>query len=156
MHLSDGSRVLEIGCGPGFFSQRIAASLPLGRLTLLDLQPAMLELAEQRLAGRRHVSFVTGDASALPFARAFDVVFIAAMLGEVPDRETCVAGLRRVLQPGGVAIVAETRRDSDFIPLAKLRDLFDRHGFSFEGRHGISWQYVARFRPRESVVPDTG
>src|SRR5436305_4345406 len=42
LRLSPGDRVLEVGCGPGFFSPMIARRLSAGHLTLLDAQAPML------------------------------------------------------------------------------------------------------------------
>jgi ubiquinone/menaquinone biosynthesis C-methylase UbiE len=145
--LSADDRVLEVGSGPGFFSPLIAAAVPRGHLVLVDLQAGMLEAARPRLAGCANVSLAQADATALALASGqFDAVLLATMLGEVPDADACIEEVRRVLRPGGVVAIAETRRDSDFIALPTLRALLERHGFSFVDRHGIAWQYVARFR----------
>ena len=138
--------VLEVGCGPGFFSPDLAAAVPRGKLVLLDLQPEMLRLARERLGGRANVGYVASDAQALPIASdRFDAAFLATMLGEVPDPGACLDEVRRILKPGGVLAVAETRRDSDFIGLADLRALVEPHRFAFRGRSGHAWQYVAHF-----------
>jgi ubiquinone/menaquinone biosynthesis C-methylase UbiE len=142
--IQPGNRVLEIGCGPGFFSPELASVCSPGLLVALDLQSDMLVLARGRLASTGAV--VSADALTLPFpAECFDTVFVATMLGEVPDAEGAVRELRRVLVPGGTASFVETRRDSDFIGLAALRRLVEPVGFGFTARRGPSWQYVANF-----------
>jgi ubiquinone/menaquinone biosynthesis C-methylase UbiE len=147
MRLPSDARVLEIGPGPGFFSPVIARTVEGGALVLMDVQLEMTQLARGRLTGHTNVTYVQGDAAALPFRSGqFDAVFLATMLGEVPDRDGCLGQVHRVLRRGGVLTVAETRRDSDFIPMMELRELLERHGFSLMDRHGIRWQYTARFR----------
>jgi ubiquinone/menaquinone biosynthesis C-methylase UbiE len=149
LQLDPESAVIEIGCGPGFFSPELAASVPRGRLVLFDLQPEMLPLARERLAGYTNVAYVAGDAQSLPFGGAqFDTAFLATMLGEVPDPTACLEEVHRILRPGGVMGIAETRRDSDFIGLAALRALVESRGFTFRSRDGIPWQYVACFTRR--------
>jgi ubiquinone/menaquinone biosynthesis C-methylase UbiE len=146
MGLAGGDRVLEVGSGPGFFSPLIAEAVPSGRLVLVDLQAGMLQAARPRLARFANVSFAQTDAQALGLAAAqFDAVLLATVLGEVPDPDGCVDEVRRVLRPGGLLTIAETRRDSDFLALPTLRALVERHGFSFLDRRGVAWQYVARF-----------
>jgi arsenite methyltransferase len=121
MGLSPDSTVLEVGSGPGFFSAFIARGID-------------------------NVSFAQADACSLPVGTGrCDAVLLATMLGEVPDRDGCIHETRRVLQSGGHVTIAETRRDSDFIPFASVRVLLERHGFSFVDRRGVGWQYVARF-----------
>jgi ubiquinone/menaquinone biosynthesis C-methylase UbiE len=147
MALPADGLVLELGSGPGFFSSSIAEAVPAGHVVLVDLQTEMLDHARRRLMHRPGISLVGADAMQLPFnAGQFDVAIVATMLGEVPDRDTCLAEVRRVLRDRGVLAVAETRRDSDFISLAQLRALVEAHGFQFAGRRGVAWQYVARFR----------
>jgi ubiquinone/menaquinone biosynthesis C-methylase UbiE len=136
-------RILEVGCGPGFFSPYIARAVPQGQVVLLDLQREMLTIAKERV----DAGFVQADATRVPIASAqFDGVFVATMLGEVPDRAACIEEARRLLRPCGVLAIAETRRDSDFIKLSALRALAEPRGFAFAGRRGPSWQYVARFQ----------
>jgi ubiquinone/menaquinone biosynthesis C-methylase UbiE len=150
MQLSADDRVLEIGCGPGYFSPTLAAAVPDGQLVAFDLQREMLVLAGERLerSPSASASTVQGDAMRLSFrARCFDAVLIATVLGEVPDVDECLRDVRRVLRAGGCLSVSETRRDSDFIPLPQLRARVEPHGFELVARTGMRWQYVARFRP---------
>lgn len=145
--VASDSRVLELGCGPGYFSPSLAAVVPAGTLVLADLQADMLVLARGRVAAHHNVRFVQADATRLPLASAaFDAVVIVLMLGEVPDRNACVAECRRVLRSGGVAFFAETRRDGDFIRRTELRNLVEPHGFELDEFRGWSWEYTARFR----------
>jgi ubiquinone/menaquinone biosynthesis C-methylase UbiE len=146
MALKKADAVLEIGCGPGYFSADIAVAVPDGSLTLFDLQPEMLALAEQRLTSFANVRYVQGDAMALPFADAtFDAVLIVFMLGEVPDAERCLAEVVRVVKHGGSVTFGESRRDSDFIPFAKLQERTAGHGLRLADKRGPPWEYTARF-----------
>ncbi|MHA3022722.1 class I SAM-dependent methyltransferase [Mycobacterium sp. BMJ-28] len=147
----DGTeRVLEVGPGPGFFSAEIAKRLPDGRLHLFDLQPQMLEKARRAVqaAGCRNVALHSGDAAAgLPFPDdTFDVAFLAAVLGEVPDKEVCIRGLERVLRPGGLLVFVEAFPDPDRQSVQTLRELVEPHGFVLQGVEGTTWRDVVRFR----------
>ena len=143
MTAAPADRILEVGCGPGFFTPDMTKAVPNGSVVALDLQGEMLAMARPRAAGAR---FVRGDAAVLPFASgAFDGVLVATVVGEVPDRTAFLHELRRVLRRGGVLSVAETRRDSDFVRVDALRTEVASAGFAFHGRNGPRWQYVARF-----------
>ena len=114
---------------------------------LFDLQIEMLQIARDRLRSTP-TTFVQGDGSRLPLRDAsFNAVFIATVLGEIPDQGACLHEVRRILRPSGVFAVAETRRDSDFIAFPTLKALVAQHGFEPVGRRGVRWQYVALFRP---------
>ena len=153
--VASDARVLEIGCGPGYFSPTLASAIPEGQAVLADLQFEMLQLARQRMPTNDNVRFVQLDATRLPFGSAtFDAVLIVLMLGEVPDRERCLSECRRVLRPEGVALFAESRRDGDFIKRAELRSLVEPCGFELEQFRGWSWEYTARFRAVPAEDPN--
>jgi ubiquinone/menaquinone biosynthesis C-methylase UbiE len=138
MALTQTDRVLEIGCGPGYFSRAIATAVPQGSLVLFDLQLAMLEIARWRLPEFANIHFTQGDASSLPFPDAsFDAVLL--VLGEVPDQERCIAEVARVVLRGGSVTFAESRRDSDFIPFVELQTRAEKHGLELAERHGPGW-----------------
>jgi ubiquinone/menaquinone biosynthesis C-methylase UbiE len=139
------ARVLELGCGPGFFSPWVARATS-GTAVLLDLQMEMLQLARDRVRDQDSAVLVQADGTRLPLASSsFDGVLIATVLGEIPDHDGCFREVHRILRDGGVLAVAETRRDSDFIKLEDLKALVEPRGFQFVAKRGIPWQYVARF-----------
>ncbi len=145
------ARVLEIGCGPGYFSPTLALSVPHGQVVLADLQPEMLSLARDRVSAFDHAQLVQLDATRLSFGDAtLDAVLVVLMLGEVPERDRCLSEIRRVLRSGGVVLFVESRRDSDFIRRADLRALVEPHGFELDRFRGWAWEYSARFL----AVPD--
>ena len=133
LQLSPADRVLEVGCGPGFFSPAIARRLPAGHLTLFDAQAAMLEMAEERMAKQRLANFtsVCGSADNLPFAdAAFDVVFMITVLGEVPDRSAATREATRVLRPGGRFSSTEAAGDPDRVKETELNELATAAGLT--------------------------
>jgi SAM-dependent methyltransferase len=101
--------VLEVGPGPGALAVELARRVPDLRLSGLDVDPAMVELARARalregLADR--LEFVVGDVAALPFPDAsFDLVTSSFSAHHWPDGAAGFGEIRRVLRPGGRAIV---------------------------------------------------
>jgi SAM-dependent methyltransferase len=92
----DDKEVLDAGCGKGRFARVLAERNPGARVTGLDLSEAMLRLAP---AG---INKVAGSMNELPFAdSAFDAVYATESLEHAVDIEGAVAGLCRVLKPGG-------------------------------------------------------
>ncbi len=152
--LTGTERVLELGPGPGFYSVEIARRLNDGRLDLFDLQPEMLDKARRHLerAGFRDVGFTTGQAGQeLPFPdNMFDVAFLAAVIGEVPDKRACIRSLRRALKPGGRLVFAETFPDPDRLSVQQLRDLAEPEGFEFVEAVGNRWRDVVCFGNKNS------
>jgi ubiquinone/menaquinone biosynthesis C-methylase UbiE len=147
-------RVIELGPGPGYFSTELARRIPEGRLELFDLQPQMLDKARRALerAGHGNVGYQSGDASGeLPFQDAsFDVAFLAAVLGEVPDKSACLRSLARVLRPGGVLAMVEAFPDPDRLDVSTLRELAEPNGFAFDSCDATTFRDVVRFRRQPS------
>jgi len=134
LHLRVSSRVLEIGPGPGFFSVAVARAIPNGRLELVDIQGEMLQKARRRLrrAGVTNAGFTQANASALPFRPgAFDVAFLVAVLGEVPDQNACLSAIADALRPGGLLSVAELPGDPDALTEQRLRPLTQGTGLEY-------------------------
>lgn len=107
--LADGARVLDAGCGPGWFWEAGAPVLPEQlALTLADISPGMVAEATARCRPLRrwHVDGVVADVQSLPFPDAsFDAVLAMHMLYHVPDQALAIAELHRVLKPGGTLAV---------------------------------------------------
>lgn len=107
--LEAGDRVLDIGCGPGWFWASSALAMPSGlALTLADLSPGMVKEAEARCRPLPFASLdhCTADAAALPFPDAhFDAVIAMHMLYHVPEPARAIAEACRVLKPGGFLAV---------------------------------------------------
>jgi arsenite methyltransferase len=105
-----GERVLDIGSGPGCLLAAIAEAVgPAGAAHGVDPSPAMNALAATRTDGMPWVRIDDGDAVALPYP---DGVFDAAVSTQVheyvADLAVALGELRRVLRPGGRALILDT------------------------------------------------
>jgi SAM-dependent methyltransferase len=109
-----GERVLDIGSGPGYLAAELAARVGRsGSVCAIDPSPSMNALAEQRTAGLPQVAVDVGDALALPFADGhFDAAVCTQVYEYVADVPAALAELRRVLRPGGRALILDTDWDS--------------------------------------------
>lgn len=101
--------VLEVGPGPGHLAVELARRVPALRLIAVDVDTAMVAAARARIEraglGDR-VEVQVGDVAALPFADAsFDLVTSSLSVHHWPDGAAGFAEIRRVLRPGGRAIV---------------------------------------------------
>jgi SAM-dependent methyltransferase len=97
-HARSGMRLLELGCGTGEYTARLAASG--AHIAAIDISADLLHLAERRGLPSRIV-FFRGDAERLPFPDAsFDAVAGNAVLHHL-RLGPALAEVRRVLRPGG-------------------------------------------------------
>ncbi len=106
------AHLLEIGCGPGFYSCRLAARFERLHVTGIDRASEQLTRARTR-ASEKHLancSFENSDVLALDWPRAsFNAVLASRLFTILPEREQALAEMFRVLQPGGRCFVAEPR-----------------------------------------------
>ncbi|WP_329090564.1 methyltransferase domain-containing protein [Actinomadura citrea] len=113
-----GSRVLEAGCGVGAQTVHLVSRSPGVRLTAVDLSRASLDQARARVEASfpaARVRWRCADLRDLPFPdAAFDHVFVCFVLEHLPDPCAALAGLRRVLRPGGTLTVIEGDHGSAF------------------------------------------
>lgn len=129
--LPDSLRVLDVGCGPGEITSRIARQFPGARVIGIDLLEAHLELARQRHADLApHVRFECADAFDLPFEDdRFDLVVCRHMLQAVPEPERVVAEMARVARPGGrLHVLSEDYGLIHFHPVDQDTDVFWHDG----------------------------
>jgi len=102
LKLSDASRLLDIACGPGNFTGKLAEKLPAGGLAVgLDISVPMLTRAVQDNSGPR-TCYVRGDAGTLPFDdETFDAVCCFGALYLMPEPYRIAHEMVRVMRPGG-------------------------------------------------------
>jgi len=129
-----GERILEVGCGTGYYALRVARDLlPDGSLEILDAQPQVLDEAmrgarEQRLV---NVAATLGDARYLPYdTDVFDAAYLVAALGDAQDQDTAMRELARVVRPRGRIVVGELHGDPHRVGFAALRASSARAGLA--------------------------
>jgi len=125
-----GDSVLDLAAGTG------TSAAPLAdrgvRVVACDLSLGMLQVGRRR---RPDVTFVAGDATALPFADAsFDAVTISFGLRNVPDVDGALEEMLRVTRPGGRVVICEFSRPTN----KAFRAVYD--------------QYLAKALPRIAGV----
>jgi demethylmenaquinone methyltransferase/2-methoxy-6-polyprenyl-1,4-benzoquinol methylase len=103
-----GARALDLCCGTGDLSLALRRGYPEAEVVGLDFSAQMLARANEKTRGGRGVPLVQGDATSVPFPDAtFDAVTIAFGLRNLGSVEAGLVEIRRLLKPGGRAIVLE-------------------------------------------------
>ena len=103
LHLLGNENVLDIGCGDGELTYRIAAKVPHGSVIGIDNSEDMIRLAKQNhdASNFPNLSFAVKDVRELDFNDDFDVVFSNACLHWVIDQKLVLNGIYRCLKRGG-------------------------------------------------------
>lgn len=94
--------VLDIGCGIGVLTRRLARLPAVKTVVGVDPAPALLERARELAADIPNITFQEADGRSLPFDdEEFDVVDFDSTLSHVPEPERALAEAYRVLRPSG-------------------------------------------------------
>lgn len=95
-------RILDLGCGPGFFSKELALLYPKAQIVGMDLSFAMLEQARKKQGWRRKWPLVSADMQKMPFATgAFDLVFANQVIHWSSSLGMVFRELNRVMNVNG-------------------------------------------------------
>ena len=107
-----GEKLIELGCGPGFYSCNLAARFPEISVIGIDRSPSQLSWARQKRTalGLGNCRFQSDNVLELSHADdSFDELIASRLFTVLPNRRRAVAEMYRVLRPGGRCFVAEPR-----------------------------------------------
>ncbi len=131
---NDVAIAVDVGCGTGAVTRRLASRSPGTRVVGLEPSPELLEHARTLAEGIDNVTFETGDGAALPFdAGEVEALVYHTVLCHVVEPAKFLDEAMRVLRPGGTLVVC----DADFSkaslsvaegdPLQACAEYFARH-----------------------------
>jgi ubiquinone/menaquinone biosynthesis C-methylase UbiE len=145
MDFKPTDRVLDLGCGTGWASRRLARMVPEGEVVGIDVADEMLRRAEQASSGIANVRYLWGSAEKIPAAdNSFDKVLSVESFYYYADQGKALDELRRVIAPGGrLFILINLYRDNHYsllwvselkVPVqvrseAEYLDMMRQHGF---------------------------
>ncbi|PXF62017.1 MAG: methyltransferase type 11 [Candidatus Methanogaster sp.] len=139
--LGAGQSVLEVGCGPGFFTIPAAKVVgDEGAVYAVDVHPAAIARAEKRIdsAGIRNVTPILSNASdtGLP-DKSVDLAFVFGLLHIAGGIEDALSEVHRVLKPDGALSFEKTRG-----PEKRLIKAVEAGGFVYSERQGRIFRFT--------------
>jgi len=134
LNLKPGERVIDIGCGPGFLCESIAAAVgPTGRVVGVDISDDLIDFATKHKKSDI-IEYRSGDATALPLEPAqFDIAVSTQVIEYVADADAALQEIARVVRPGGHAFIVDTDFDSwvwhaaDAVRMAQIMKGWEMH-----------------------------
>lgn len=110
-YIRQGMTVLDLGCGPGFFTIEMAKLINRsGKVIAADLQKAMLDKVNKKIAGTHLEQFIKlhkcGEKK-IGLTEKVDFVLACYMVHEVPDKENLFLELKSILNPDGIILIIE-------------------------------------------------
>jgi len=110
LNLRIGERVLEVGCGGGYYTSQVARFVgPTGRVCAIDISLDQITVAQQRSAEFAWVECRSADIASAPYGNAqFDAILAVQVLEYVGDLDSGLIQIHRMLRPGGRLVVVTT------------------------------------------------
>ena len=109
--IKEGMTVLDLGCGPGFFTLDIAAMVgPSGKVIASDLQAGMLQKIRDKIRGTAlepRITLQQCREDRVGVTEKADFVLAFYLVHEVPDQEAFFREIGSILKPGGQVLVVE-------------------------------------------------
>ena len=134
--------VADIGAGTGYFSFRLAARVPQGKIYAVDIQQEMLDLIENGKAGGAGSNIVTvlGSESdpKLP-AATVDLILLVDAYHEFEYPREMGEAMVRALKPGGRIALVEYRAEDDAVPIKRLHKMSQRQAKAEMAALGLVW-----------------
>jgi ubiquinone/menaquinone biosynthesis C-methylase UbiE len=112
-YINEGMTVLDLGCGPGFFSIEIARMLNnSGKVISADLQEGMLEKIKEKIKGtelENRIELHKCEDVKTGITEKADFILCFYMVHEVPDQDKFFPELKSILKPGGKIYIIEPK-----------------------------------------------
>ena len=119
-----GTKLIELGCGPGFYSRKLARRFPQLSVTGIDRSERQILAARARARSEaiRNCVFERVNALEIPWDNGrFDVLITSRLFTVLRDPQRAIGEMFRVLRPGGRCFIAEPRYAfSASIPLVTM------------------------------------
>jgi ubiquinone/menaquinone biosynthesis C-methylase UbiE len=110
-YIEEGMTVLDVGCGPGFFSIDMAKMVgKSGRVIACDLQEGMLQKVRDKIKGtelEKRITLHTCEVNKIGIEESVDFVLLFYMVHEVPNKENFFNEIGTILRPNGQVLIVE-------------------------------------------------
>jgi ubiquinone/menaquinone biosynthesis C-methylase UbiE len=111
--IKEGMTILDLGCGPGYFSVEIAKMLNgSGKVIAADLQEGMLKKVKNKIKGtdlEQRIELHKCEENTTGITEKVDFILCFYMIHEVPDQNNLFRELKSILKPSGKLYIIEPK-----------------------------------------------
>ena len=112
-YIKEGMTVLDVGCGPGFFSVEIAKMLNgTGKVIAADVQDGMLNIIKGKITGtplEQRIQLHQSSFESIGVVEKADFVLAFYMIHEVRNRKKFIEEFASILKPNGMMLIIEPK-----------------------------------------------
>ncbi|BAZ43746.1 type 11 methyltransferase [Chondrocystis sp. NIES-4102] len=155
LNLKADDVVADIGAGSGYFSFRMAAKVPEGKVYAVDIQPEMLE-AIATFQQENHITNVETilgqeDNPNLP-PESIDLALMVDAYHEFAYPKEMMDGIFNALKPGGKVVLLEYRQENPMIMIKPLHKMSQKQVKKELSSVGLHWETTKEFLPEQHFL----
>ena len=123
MTLQPNTAVADIGAGTGYYTFKIAAKIPHGKVYAVEVQDEMLDYLKKRKAGLNssNVEVIKGTAASVNLpAASIDLAIMADVYHELEYPHEVLQSIRKALKPAGKILLLEYRGEDPAVAIKPL------------------------------------
>ena len=111
--VKEGMKVLDVGCGPGFFSVELAKMVGTnGKVYAVDLQEGMLQKLQNKIRGtslEKVIQLIKCEKDKIVIPEKVGFILAFYMVHEVPDKDKLFTTLKNFLNEKGELLIVEPK-----------------------------------------------
>lgn len=153
--LTDSSYVADIGAGTGYFSFRVAARIPQGRVFAVDIQQEMLDIITRRKTqtGILNIEPVRGNEQSPNLETgSIDLVLMVDVYHEFALPYEMMTAIVEALKPGGIVALVEYRAEDPAVPIKPLHKMTEKQARAEMEAVGLRWVETRGNLPQQHLL----
>jgi ubiquinone/menaquinone biosynthesis C-methylase UbiE len=152
-YIKEGMTVLDLGCGPGFFSKEIAKLLSnSGKVIAADLQEGMLEKVRRKIKGTELEKRITPhkcQEESINLNEKVDFILAFYMIHEVPNQDKLFRELKSIVKPKGQLFIIEPKFHVSKKSFDLMIDRVKKNGFEIKDSPKVFFSRTIVLRNKE-------
>jgi precorrin-6B methylase 2 len=155
LNLQPTDVVADIGAGTGYFSFRISAFVPEGKVFAVDVQPEMIDILnvlKQENQAENVEPILGSETDPHLAASTVDLALMVDAYHEFAYPQEMMQHLVEALKPGGRVVLVEYRGENPFVPIKGLHKMTQRQVRKEMQTVGLVWQETQDFLPQQHLM----